>query len=158
MDAHSYRQKNIYIHRFSFVDICYKKDRECVIFLQQVFTFVSSFYFYVFYLPNSEVAPQLIYKFIEQTMQPGPSVSLKCSASGNPTPKIVWQLDGFALPNVSYIYTYNSFQSKLFHIPIIHSFIYIFYTTHICYIHIFTHSSIVYTFKIPIHMYVNCNI
>lgn len=90
-----------------------------------------------FYLPNSEVAPQLIYKFIEQTMQPGPSVSLKCSASGNPTPKIVWQLDGFALPNVSYIYTYNSFQSKLFHIPIIHSFIYIFYTTHICYIHMY---------------------
>ncbi|XP_026843877.1 Down syndrome cell adhesion molecule-like protein Dscam2 [Drosophila persimilis] len=34
-----------------------------------------------------EVAPQLLYKFIEQTMQPGPSVSLKCSASGNPTPK-----------------------------------------------------------------------
>ncbi|XP_070065018.1 cell adhesion molecule Dscam2-like isoform X1 [Drosophila virilis] len=46
-----------------------------------------------------EVAPQLLYKFIEQTMQPGPSVSLKCSASGNPTPKIVWNLDGFALPN-----------------------------------------------------------
>ena len=35
-----------------------------------------------------EVAPQLIYKFIEQTMQPGPSVSLKCSTSGNPTPQI----------------------------------------------------------------------
>ncbi|XP_049302863.1 Down syndrome cell adhesion molecule-like protein Dscam2 [Bactrocera dorsalis] len=48
-----------------------------------------------------EVAPQLIYKFIEQTIQPGPSVSLKCSASGNPTPKIVWHLDGFPLPNVS---------------------------------------------------------
>ncbi|KAH8378332.1 hypothetical protein KR093_010752 [Drosophila rubida] len=46
-----------------------------------------------------EVSPQLLYKFIEQTMQPGPSVSLKCSASGNPTPKIVWHLDGFPLPN-----------------------------------------------------------
>ena len=46
-----------------------------------------------------EVAPQLIYKFIEQTMQPGPSVSLKCSATGNPTPQISWTLDGFALPN-----------------------------------------------------------
>lgn len=34
-------------------------------------------------------------------MQPGPTVSLKCSASGNPTPKIVWLLDGFPLPNVS---------------------------------------------------------
>lgn len=34
-------------------------------------------------------------------MQPGPSVSLKCSATGNPTPKIAWHLDGFPLPNVS---------------------------------------------------------
>lgn len=34
-------------------------------------------------------------------MQPGPSVSLKCSATGNPTPQIVWNLDGFPLPNVS---------------------------------------------------------
>lgn len=30
-------------------------------------------------------------------MQPGPSVSLKCSASGNPTPHISWLLDGFPL-------------------------------------------------------------
>jgi hypothetical protein len=45
-----------------------------------------------------EVAPQLVYKFIEQTIQPGPSVSLKCSATGNPTPQISWTLDGFQLP------------------------------------------------------------
>ncbi|EEB19411.1 Down syndrome cell adhesion molecule precursor, putative [Pediculus humanus corporis] len=44
-----------------------------------------------------KVYPQLLYKFIEQTMQPGPSVSLKCSASGNPTPHISWLLDGFPL-------------------------------------------------------------
>ncbi|KAK6619885.1 hypothetical protein RUM44_006285 [Polyplax serrata] len=44
-----------------------------------------------------EVYPQFLYKFIEQTMQPGPSVSLKCSASGNPTPQISWLLDGFPL-------------------------------------------------------------
>lgn len=31
-------------------------------------------------------------------MQPGPSVSLKCSAAGNPTPQISWLLDGFPLP------------------------------------------------------------
>lgn len=48
----------------------------------------------------TEVAPQLVYKFIEQTMQPGPSVSLKCSATGNPTPQITWTLDGFHMPNV----------------------------------------------------------
>jgi Down syndrome cell adhesion molecule len=47
----------------------------------------------------SEVYPQLVYRFIEQTMQPGPSVSLKCSASGNPTPQISWTLDGFPLPH-----------------------------------------------------------
>lgn len=46
----------------------------------------------------TEIAPQLVYRFIEQTMQPGPSVSLKCSAAGNPTPQISWLLDGFPLP------------------------------------------------------------
>ncbi|XP_051167558.1 cell adhesion molecule Dscam2-like isoform X4 [Leptopilina boulardi] len=45
-----------------------------------------------------EIAPQLVYRFIEQTMQPGPSVSLKCSAAGNPTPQISWLVDGFPLP------------------------------------------------------------
>lgn len=46
----------------------------------------------------ADTAPTLLYKFIEQTMQPGPSVSLKCSASGNPTPHMAWKLDGFPLP------------------------------------------------------------
>lgn len=59
-----------------------------------------------FIISFTEVSPQLLYKFIEQTMQPGPSVSLKCSASGNPTPKIVWQLDGFPLPNVNILLIY----------------------------------------------------
>lgn len=39
------------------------------------------------------------YTFIEQTLQPGPTVSLKCSASGNPTPSMAWSLDGFKLPD-----------------------------------------------------------
>jgi len=47
----------------------------------------------------AEVYPQLAYKFIEQTLQPGSAVSLKCSASGNPTPRISWTLDGFSLPH-----------------------------------------------------------
>ncbi|KPU79154.1 uncharacterized protein Dana_GF27026 [Drosophila ananassae] len=46
-----------------------------------------------------EVFPQLNYKFIEQTLQPGPFISLKCSCSGNPTPTIIWFLDGYPLPN-----------------------------------------------------------
>lgn len=51
-----------------------------------------------FALSFSDAAPQLLYKFIEQTMQPGPSVSLKCIAMGNPTPHFSWTLDGFPLP------------------------------------------------------------
>ncbi|XP_023706889.1 Down syndrome cell adhesion molecule-like protein Dscam2 isoform X2 [Cryptotermes secundus] len=45
-----------------------------------------------------DTPPQLVYRFIEQTIQPGPEVSLKCVASGNPTPNIKWTLDGFPLP------------------------------------------------------------
>ncbi|XP_071519102.1 LOW QUALITY PROTEIN: cell adhesion molecule Dscam2-like [Panulirus ornatus] len=43
-------------------------------------------------------APVLHYRFIEQTIQPGPPVSLKCSAVGNPTPSITWTLDGLPIP------------------------------------------------------------
>lgn len=46
-----------------------------------------------------DAPPSLLYSFIEQTLQPGPAVSLKCSAAGNPTPQISWTLDGFPLPS-----------------------------------------------------------
>ncbi|XP_014291200.1 cell adhesion molecule Dscam2 isoform X4 [Halyomorpha halys] len=52
-------------------------------------------------LQLGDAAPVLLYSFIEQTLQPGPAVSLKCTASGNPTPHISWQLDGFHLPSNS---------------------------------------------------------
>ena len=42
--------------------------------------------------------PVLLYKFSEQTLQPGPSVSLKCIAKGNPPPQIQWTRDGFPIP------------------------------------------------------------
>ena len=42
--------------------------------------------------------PSLLYRFSEQTLQPGPSVSLKCIAKGNPPPRITWNLDGYPLP------------------------------------------------------------
>nr|CAD7441249.1 unnamed protein product [Timema bartmani] len=45
-----------------------------------------------------DTPPQLVYGFIRQNIQPGPSVSLKCVASGNPTPNIKWTLDGYPLP------------------------------------------------------------
>lgn len=53
------------------------------------------------HLPTSvaDAPPVLLYSFIEQTLQPGPAVSLKCSAAGNPTPQISWTLDGFPLPS-----------------------------------------------------------
>nr|XP_041633223.1 Down syndrome cell adhesion molecule-like protein Dscam2 isoform X1 [Drosophila kikkawai] len=50
-------------------------------------------------LQLGDAPPALLYSFIEQTLQPGPAVSLKCSAAGNPTPQISWTLDGFPLPS-----------------------------------------------------------
>ncbi|XP_024084690.1 Down syndrome cell adhesion molecule-like protein Dscam2 [Cimex lectularius] len=52
-------------------------------------------------LQLGDAAPILMYSFIEQTLQPGPAVSLKCTSSGNPTPHITWTLDGFNLPHNS---------------------------------------------------------
>ncbi|XP_050693602.1 cell adhesion molecule Dscam2-like isoform X49 [Eriocheir sinensis] len=43
--------------------------------------------------------PQLTYTFEPSTLQPGPSVYLKCVAAGNPTPEITWELDGTRLSN-----------------------------------------------------------
>ncbi|XP_024939108.1 Down syndrome cell adhesion molecule-like protein Dscam2 isoform X46 [Cephus cinctus] len=43
--------------------------------------------------------PQIRQSFTEDTLQPGPSVFLKCVASGNPTPEITWELDGKRLSN-----------------------------------------------------------
>nr|XP_045594049.1 Down syndrome cell adhesion molecule-like protein Dscam2 isoform X1 [Procambarus clarkii] len=41
--------------------------------------------------------PVLHYRFIEQTIQPGPPVSLKCTSVGNPTPSLTWSLDGLPI-------------------------------------------------------------
>lgn len=44
---------------------------------------------------NISVEPPLIrHSFGEQTLRSGPSLRLKCVASGNPTPDIAWLLDG----------------------------------------------------------------
>ncbi|ODN04431.1 Down syndrome cell adhesion molecule-like protein Dscam2 [Orchesella cincta] len=51
---------------------------------------------YLFRFPA--ILPKLMYRFSEQTLQPGPSVSLKCTAVGNPPPQFQWMLDGFPLP------------------------------------------------------------
>ncbi|KAG1668759.1 Down syndrome cell adhesion molecule-like protein Dscam2 [Nymphon striatum] len=41
-----------------------------------------------------EMPPYFIRKFDSKTLQPGPSVSLECVATGRPTPHISWQLNG----------------------------------------------------------------
>ncbi|XP_046646636.1 Down syndrome cell adhesion molecule-like protein Dscam2 isoform X3 [Daphnia pulicaria] len=40
-----------------------------------------------------EAAPQMVHTFNEQTLVPGPFVTLRCSAVGNPAPDISWLLD-----------------------------------------------------------------
>jgi hypothetical protein len=47
----------------------------------------------------SDASPELLYWFTEQTVQPGPAISLKCVATGNPPPQFVWTLDGFPVPD-----------------------------------------------------------
>ncbi len=51
---------------------------------------------------SSIVSPQNItvhfLSSLVQTLQPGPPVSLKCSARGSPTPRVAWTLNGFSLP------------------------------------------------------------
>ncbi|XP_063232283.1 cell adhesion molecule Dscam2-like [Bacillus rossius redtenbacheri] len=49
------------------------------------------------------VAPELQSTFIEQTLQPGPPVSLRCVASGNPPPRFTWLLDAVELQPRSYV-------------------------------------------------------
>lgn len=44
-------------------------------------------------------APTFLETFVEQTLEPGPPVSLKCAASGNPLPQITWSLDGYPVPD-----------------------------------------------------------
>ncbi|XP_073994587.1 Down syndrome cell adhesion molecule 4 isoform X2 [Rhodnius prolixus] len=46
----------------------------------------------------ADVSPELIYSFSEQTLQPGPPLSLKCVATGSPPPVFTWTLDGFRIP------------------------------------------------------------
>ncbi|KAL3210794.1 hypothetical protein MRX96_036892 [Rhipicephalus microplus] len=46
-----------------------------------------------------DVAPFLTSVFEEQTLQPGASVSLRCSAAGNPLPQVTWTLDDAPVPD-----------------------------------------------------------
>lgn len=58
---------------------------------------------------SSDASPELLYWFSEQTLQPGPTVSLKCVATGNPPPQFIWTLDGFpvSLTFIQMLFTYS---------------------------------------------------
>ncbi|XP_013170496.1 PREDICTED: Down syndrome cell adhesion molecule-like protein Dscam2 [Papilio xuthus] len=47
---------------------------------------------------SSDSRPELVYTFIEQAVQPGAQVALKCSAVGEPPPRFRWTLDGQLIP------------------------------------------------------------
>ncbi|XP_076342776.1 cell adhesion molecule Dscam1-like isoform X2 [Tachypleus tridentatus] len=46
-----------------------------------------------------ETAPVLLETFPDQTLNPGRSVSLHCTASGTPLPQVTWALDGYYVPD-----------------------------------------------------------
>ncbi|CAL8129109.1 unnamed protein product [Orchesella dallaii] len=52
-------------------------------------------------------APELVNTFISQSIQPGPLVSLKCSAIGNPIPRITWSIDGLLISPQEQILHYS---------------------------------------------------
>ncbi|XP_055923956.1 cell adhesion molecule Dscam2 isoform X1 [Eupeodes corollae] len=52
-------------------------------------------------LKLGDTVPEMIYRFIEQNVRPGPLISLKCSASGSPPPQFSWFLDSQPLMDVS---------------------------------------------------------
>lgn len=59
-------------------------------------TWFSSF---VWFLCVKDAPPQLLRTFNEQTLVPGPFVTFKCAALGNPTPDFIWLLDKYPLLN-----------------------------------------------------------
>ncbi|XP_058795689.1 cell adhesion molecule Dscam2 isoform X3 [Phymastichus coffea] len=53
-----------------------------------------------------DTVPELQYTFIEQTLRPGPPVSLRCSATGSPPPSFTWLLDGDPLNEIASSHRY----------------------------------------------------
>ncbi|XP_060516116.1 cell adhesion molecule Dscam2 [Cylas formicarius] len=49
-----------------------------------------------------DTIPELQYNFIDQALQPGPHVSLRCSATGSPPPQFRWLLDGQPLSGITH--------------------------------------------------------
>lgn len=50
--------------------------------------------------------PEMIYRFIEQNVRPGPHISLKCSARGSPPPQVIQRfIHVEILPNMNIYFT-----------------------------------------------------
>ena len=52
----------------------------------------------ILYQNIPDAVPQILYSFSNQTLIPGPPISLKCIAKGIPPPNFDWSLDGFPIP------------------------------------------------------------
>lgn len=65
-------------------------------------------------LQLGDATPELLYWFSEQTLQPGPTVSLKCVATGNPPPQFTWNLDGFPVSSFSLFFSLTCFFSYIY--------------------------------------------
>ncbi|XP_042899058.1 cell adhesion molecule Dscam1 isoform X2 [Parasteatoda tepidariorum] len=50
-------------------------------------------------LKLGDVAPTLLSTFANEAIRPGSSVSLRCTASGNPLPQVTWFLDDISIPD-----------------------------------------------------------
>ncbi|GAB6022583.1 Down syndrome cell adhesion molecule-like protein 1 [Chamberlinius hualienensis] len=64
------------------------------------------------YLRLKDIPPDLLEKFTARNVSPSTSVSLKCSASGNPPPVIHWSVDSESLDRQSDIFV-NQFVDSL---------------------------------------------
>lgn len=47
--------------------------------------------------------PEMIYRFIEQNVRPGPHISLKCSARGSPPPQVILMIYVFKMIVITFI-------------------------------------------------------
>lgn len=55
--------------------------------------------------------PEMIYRFIEQNVRPGPHISLKCSARGSPPPQVI---QCFVHVKILHSFTFRRFVSLQF--------------------------------------------
>ncbi|CAL8129105.1 unnamed protein product [Orchesella dallaii] len=68
---------------------------------------IKSSFSRVLFLCIAASTSELVNTFISQSTQPGPLVSLKCSAIGNPIPRITWSIDGLLITSQKQIFQHS---------------------------------------------------